>query len=762
MSHTDSAGRVIDGRCKRFVALYPFASLRAGHPFHLGFAAWLALGAALQLAPGSFGTARAAEPAPADSAATGQPGDNSLPDLAQPVSSSTRVRPSSSGIAIDSNDAYSRFSANTETSQRTGVSVGVRGGVALGDAAALGGGAQMGGNSSELFLNLGLRLGDAQRLMFTAGQLRQKLEFNFSSGNSRAEMTQNSVGASWRFKLGSGLFDYAEVNAYAARTASRDLEDLTYAIDTATLYELWNDPRRIAGGRMAGVQARLGLKPWDSGRINVGFGQEQLRYDLLGGAENHNRATGSLGLEQSIDSQTRLKFGADAAAAQTRYNLGFDHRFGTLGTLGVDLANIRGRDNAPNDSRVQLSWTIPLGKSAAGSSPGSSPASPAIAGRSEGPRMGAVDALPVNPDLPRANSGNDGLLDQVATRPAWMPSQVIAKLDTTAAPTRLIAVDKTALPAGSSVNTTTGAITTPLGVVVTGIAGVTLNAAPFANAGQFGLSGNSLVIDPGKITQPAVGVVDIYVITVNNFGGGTTLVTVNVSHGSVKIDSITIGAATDTTPDAFTFVDQTNIARSTLTESAAITVAGINAAAAISVAGGEYQINGGAWTGAAGTITNGQTVKVRHTTSASTSTATNTVLTIGGVSDTFTTTTVAGGITVATVSQGGLIWTENDASVPNGEADLSTANTFCTTQTINGQTGWRLPTVNELVTMYNSNAINGQGWTLSYTWSSTLSEREWEGPLIVDLSNGGLYWDSGNPGQGSTPHYVSCVRSAAP
>lgn len=98
---------------------------------------------------------------------------------------------------------------------------------------------------------------------------------------------------------------------------------------------------------------------------------------------------------------------------------------------------------------------------------------------------------------------------------------------------------------------------------------------------------------------------------------------------------------TDTTPDTFAFTDVTNQTVSTLIESNAITVSGINAAANISVTGGEYQINGGTWASSAGTVTAGQTVKVRHTTSASNSTTTDTTLTIGGVSDTFTTTTVA-------------------------------------------------------------------------------------------------------------------------
>lgn len=113
---------------------------------------------------------------------------------------------------------------------------------------------------------------------------------------------------------------------------------------------------------------------------------------------------------------------------------------------------------------------------------------------------------------------------------------------------------------------------------------------------------------------------------------------------------VRIPTGADTTPDAFTFTDQTNVALSTLTESNAITVSGITAAAAISVTGGEYQINGGSWVTSSGTVSNGDSVKVRHTSSASNSTATNTTLTIGGVSDTFTTTTLSGGYTVPPIN----------------------------------------------------------------------------------------------------------------
>ncbi len=51
---------------------------------------------------------------------------------------------------------------------------------------------------------------------------------------------------------------------------------------------------------------------------------------------------------------------------------------------------------------------------------------------------------------------------------------------------------------------------------------------------------------------------------------------------------------TETTPDAFTFVDKTNVARSTWIESNGVTLTGFNDAAAVTVQGGEYSIEGGA------------------------------------------------------------------------------------------------------------------------------------------------------------------------
>ena len=94
----------------------------------------------------------------------------------------------------------------------------------------------------------------------------------------------------------------------------------------------------------------------------------------------------------------------------------------------------------------------------------------------------------------------------------------------------------------------------------------------------------------------------------------------------------------DITPDPFTFRDQQDVAWGRTITSNAITVSGIKTAP-ISIEGGTYSLNGGDYTDEAGTVSNGDTVTVRQTSSAVFHTTTDATLTIGTVSDTFSVTT---------------------------------------------------------------------------------------------------------------------------
>ncbi|MEM7100619.1 MAG: DUF11 domain-containing protein [Pseudomonadota bacterium] len=98
----------------------------------------------------------------------------------------------------------------------------------------------------------------------------------------------------------------------------------------------------------------------------------------------------------------------------------------------------------------------------------------------------------------------------------------------------------------------------------------------------------------------------------------------------------------DTTPTPFSFDDRADALTDTQILSNVIQVADVNSETNISVVGGQYSINGGAFTSDADVINNGDTVQLAVTTPTTNSTSVDVVLTIGGVSDTWTVTTVNG------------------------------------------------------------------------------------------------------------------------
>lgn len=99
--------------------------------------------------------------------------------------------------------------------------------------------------------------------------------------------------------------------------------------------------------------------------------------------------------------------------------------------------------------------------------------------------------------------------------------------------------------------------------------------------------------------------------------------------------------AGDGTPDQFTFTDQSGVALSSTITSAAVTITGIDTTVSFSATGGTIDVNSDGNFQTSRDVVNGDTIRARHTSSASYVTATNTVVTGGGVSDTFTSTTQA-------------------------------------------------------------------------------------------------------------------------
>jgi hypothetical protein len=692
---------------------------------------------------------------------------NALPDLGSPAANTGSVQPNMSaqgaGFTYHDNIDGKQIILTPQYNQQNGTSIGGSLAGALSKNMAVGVLLSVGSDRNEWLLNTGFDLTSNQRFIFSLGQLRQKQDFNFISGSQKAQVRQDNGAISYQYFLGKNFLNAAEINAYISDTGSVNLGDKTYFTDTTSLYELWSDPRRIAGGRVSGVQGRLVFTPTSKSTLKLGFGGERLSYDLLTGNDSTTRATGSAEFNQRLDYGFNLRASANAGASQNRYAVGVGKSFIGGSQLGLDVATIQGRDNTFNDNQVMLSYTQSFGGGAYASNPlGMNNPTLNNNALSNLDAAGApMNPPPVNTATPNPTAANwaSSLVDQVSRRPSFLPSQVIAKIDTTATPTRLIAIDKTAVPVGSTIDTATGVITAPTGTPVSGIAGVTKNALAFTNAGQFALSGTGLlVVNPNLITQPAVGVTDTYVVTMNNIsGGGTTLGTVIVSHGSVKIDSIVMSSGTLVISTAAIAGVTAPVAGATPVTT---TTAGTGYTGTVTwspAVSGTFAYNTAYTATVTLTATSGYTLTgvTANFFTVSGATATNSAGS-GVVSAVFpaTATLPAGYLSTGTSSGSGsigsgaswnlsgagtLIWSKN-----NSTADYNAAAAACVamnnSSALGYSIGWRLPTQPELSGFYNTNrsVYSAAGWELRWTRSSTNHS---SGHYLVDLNGGDIRGD---------------------
>ena len=470
------------------------------------------------------------------------PDANNLPDLGASEDNFASFWPNVSeqgaGFAYRDNIDGKLLSINPQYTRQIGAAIGGSLAGPLSKSMAVGVLLTGGTDKNEWLLNTGFDLTSNQRFILSIGQLRQKQDFNFISGAQKTQIRQDNGAISYQYFLAKDWLNAAELNAYLSNTGSVNLEDKTYFTDTASLYELWSDPRRIAGGRISGVQGHLVFTPSAKSSIKLGFGGERLSYDYVTGGSSATRATGSAEWLQRLDDGFNFRTSANVGVSQDRYTLGLGKSFNNGSQLGIDITTIQGRDNSFNDNQLQLTYTQSFGGNNTGALGNTPYALDAVSNSMNSPSVNVATPRP------KATNWASSLINQVSRRPSFLPARVVAKIDPTATPTRLIVVDKTALPLNSSIATVTGILAVPIGVSVSAIAGVTLNGSVFNNSGQYTLSGSThLVINPNLISQPATGVTDTYVVTMNNSsGGGTTLATITVIHGSSRITSVVISS----------------------------------------------------------------------------------------------------------------------------------------------------------------------------------------------------------------------------
>jgi hypothetical protein len=185
----------------------------------------------------------------------------------------------------------------------------------------------------------------------------------------------------------------------------------------------------------------------------------------------------------------------------------------------------------------------------------------------------------------------------------------------------------------SLLNQATGQVVSSDTVTITGISG---SVAVSVTNGLMSINGGGFTSDPGTISSGQT-----LQLRHTTSGSSNTTVTTTVTVGaSSAAFSSTTGAGVDNTPDDFSFTALTGQSVNTTATSNTVTITGITGAVAVSVSGGSMSINGAAFTTSAGTITSGQTLRLRHTTSSLNNTTVSTTVTVGTVSRVFSSTTV--------------------------------------------------------------------------------------------------------------------------
>lgn len=205
--------------------------------------------------------------------------------------------------------------------------------------------------------------------------------------------------------------------------------------------------------------------------------------------------------------------------------------------------------------------------------------------------------------------------------------------------------------------TTVPADTTPDAFAFTSVSGATLNTAYTSNsitiswintgtsisisgAGQYRINGGAYTSASGTVQNGDV----INILQTSSASNSVTVSsTLNIGWVTAVYNVTTPAPPPDTTPDPFTFPDITGANISTVYTSDSITISGINTGSTLTISGGSagYDKNGSRnYVSTSTTVQNGDVISLRMTSSATPGAVVNTTLTIGGVSDTFSITTV--------------------------------------------------------------------------------------------------------------------------
>lgn len=103
-------------------------------------------------------------------------------------------------------------------------------------------------------MQAGLDVGSNTIVSLTFQNLEQFRSIAFPSGKTDEWVSHSAIGAGARFIVDSRFIKHLEVQGYRIDAQSQDLSDIEFTVDTAKVFQIFSDPRKLAGSVTNGAK----------------------------------------------------------------------------------------------------------------------------------------------------------------------------------------------------------------------------------------------------------------------------------------------------------------------------------------------------------------------------------------------------------------------------------------------------------------------------------------------------------------------------
>ncbi len=199
-------------------------------------------------------------------------------------------------------------------------------------------------------------------LKATAEYLRQDIDFNYSSGDSRDFVGQQAYGLTYQYVLQRSFLNAIFVNAFYSHADSRSLSSKIYMSDALRYLNL----RHIAGGTDRSLNAGVDLLPSRTTLLGLALNYDNLTYDTRYISDPAQSGIGgTVNLEQLLSPRFKVQLQASYRQPFQNYTAGLywlvPTAFSNRLQIGLVGSRFIGEHGLHNDSRIGLNFSYQWG-----------------------------------------------------------------------------------------------------------------------------------------------------------------------------------------------------------------------------------------------------------------------------------------------------------------------------------------------------------------------------------------------------------------